>query len=87
MNRDRNTNFFHRRANNRRVKNIIKCLTDKAGNWVNEGPTNENMVLKYFGDLFSSTSSSNRDLTLDPVKPKVSANMNRALDGVQCGGN
>lgn len=53
---DRNTQFFHSRASNRRKQNNILRLKGEDGRWVENEEEVCSLVSRYFSDLFSSSS-------------------------------
>ncbi|KAL0451435.1 UNVERIFIED_CONTAM: hypothetical protein Slati_1121600 [Sesamum latifolium] len=55
--RDRNTNFFHSKANERRISKEIKHLQNERGEevWDKEGI--QGIILNYFQSIFGSSCS------------------------------
>ncbi|XP_062028440.1 uncharacterized protein LOC133744325 [Rosa rugosa] len=51
---DRNSKFFHRRASNRKQKNKIKGLFDDNGVWQTSSNGIEDVVMKYFQQVYAS---------------------------------
>ncbi|XP_024163967.1 uncharacterized protein LOC112170934 [Rosa chinensis] len=51
---DRNTTFFHRKASNRRSRNLIKGLLDDHGIWQTEPQEIQAILLQYFQTIFSA---------------------------------
>ena len=52
---DRNTKFFHATANNRQRKNRIEGISDLEGRWREGGEEVEDVILKYFTEIYSTT--------------------------------
>jgi hypothetical protein len=76
---DRNTNYFHNFANARRQRNQIKKLKDDQGNWL-EGTAYLNpMISDYFSGLFSTEVYDTDPSILEKVIPRVTTQMNEAL--------
>lgn len=57
-------------------------MTNEAGVWVSDDRGIESTVLDYFNNLFSSAGASNCDQILNTMKPRVTDEMNLALDRV-----
>ena len=55
---DRNTSFFHTLALIRRIRNIILCLKDNLGNWVQGKSEIADLIRSGFINLFSTSASS-----------------------------
>ncbi|KAL0395359.1 UNVERIFIED_CONTAM: hypothetical protein Slati_4502100 [Sesamum latifolium] len=51
---DRNTSFFHAKANERRLNKEIKCIKNEAEVEVTDKEGIQNVVLSYFCDIFRS---------------------------------
>ncbi|KAL5564572.1 hypothetical protein UlMin_027736 [Ulmus minor] len=79
---DRNLKFFHRNASARRAKNSIESLLDNNDNWCEDQKGIAYIAESYFNNLFSSSSpcSSDLDMVLNTMEPKVSSGMNEQLD-------
>lgn len=76
---DRNTSFFHARANKRRKRNTIKGITDDDGNWV-EGEENVARVARdFFSSLFQSNNEITSNMILQAVENCVTQEMNDKL--------
>ncbi|XP_057249396.1 uncharacterized protein LOC130590838 [Beta vulgaris subsp. vulgaris] len=52
---DRNTNYFHHKASQRRSRNKMKGLYDEEGVWQEDEDKLEEIVVSYYSKLFSST--------------------------------
>lgn len=76
---DLNTKFFHQQASNRRRKNSIKGLFDENGVWCNDEEDLEHIVLKYYGDMFSSSHPSCIPDVISVLPRVISAEMNGEL--------
>ncbi|XP_074352478.1 uncharacterized protein LOC141691607 [Apium graveolens] len=57
---DRNSSFFHKYATTRKEHNKIKKLKDKHGEWKEENAEIQEVITKYFTELFSSVKDSMR---------------------------
>ncbi|XP_073049463.1 uncharacterized protein [Primulina eburnea] len=80
---DRNSRFFHQKSSLRKVHNSIQGLISCHGDWCTEIMGMGNIVLDYFGRLFSSSSPNIADLDalVGIVEPTVDCTMNRILTG------
>ncbi|XP_024156142.1 uncharacterized protein LOC112164137 [Rosa chinensis] len=76
---DLNTRFFHHRASNRKKRNAISGLFNNDGVWCTEDSDLENIVLDYFGTLFSTSSPKNMDLFTNLFPQVVTGEMNSEL--------
>lgn len=77
---DRNTEYFHHSASARRQRNKIKGLKDDNGILrENIGEINP-MISSYFSGLFSTEVDDVDPLILDKVVPRVTTDMNEALN-------
>ena len=67
---DRNTNYFHTKASDRRRKNTISCIMEKEGNWHDS-----------IGGIveYSSTYLTRISEVLDIIPTKVTKEMNQLL--------
>lgn len=63
---DRNTKFFHQKANNWRIRNHIKGIINARGLWVKDDKGIKDTILNYYSDLFTSLPTHNPDLVLSP---------------------
>ncbi|KAH1107833.1 hypothetical protein J1N35_011601 [Gossypium stocksii] len=76
---DRNTQFFHARATNRKKKNNIARLKDINGHW-RENTTDICMAIReYFQRLFKSNLNSNSTLNLDYIDRCIPGEANDKL--------
>lgn len=50
---DRNTKFFHSRANGRRKRNYVGAIKDANGEWVYEAGVIKALAMNYFSSLFA----------------------------------
>ena len=76
---DKNTRYFHCRANQRNKRNYIVGLEDDAGAWwENEGQMG-GLIEDYFKSLFSTSHPSGFDDILSGIQPAISDEMNDVL--------
>lgn len=73
--RDKNTIFFHSKASNRRRKNHIGKIQDAYKVQVNDKDEMEDIIMGYFIDIFTSSSSLNLNNVLDGVTPYINSGM------------
>ena len=66
---DRNTRYFHCRANQRNRRNLILGLEDETGNWVEDEGQMSRVVQDYFGSMFTSSNPSGFDEILEGMQP------------------
>ncbi|KAL4383540.1 hypothetical protein GQ457_15G011040 [Hibiscus cannabinus] len=64
---DRNTSFFHARANNRRKKNLIKGIENHLGEWVEKVEDIFQVAQDFFSKLFQSNNGTSVDWILEAV--------------------
>jgi hypothetical protein len=76
---DKNTQFFHQKANQRRRNNMIESITNQDGRIVNERHHIEASFLSYFQDIFTSQQTYNIADTTRVVQNKVSPEMQEEL--------
>ena len=79
QNGDRNTSFFHAKALARHRKNLMEGLLDNDGVWQIEEDKLEEIAIRYFGDLFSTSNLVDFSDLLLVVQPKVTHAMNEWL--------
>ncbi|XP_042962749.1 uncharacterized protein LOC122297028 [Carya illinoinensis] len=75
---DRNSRFFHHKANARRKKNGFHQLQDECGNW-KRGDQMGVLVVDFFKNLFSSDSQPEFPECFSEVGVRVSPQMNEEL--------
>ncbi|XP_024155771.1 uncharacterized protein LOC112163728 [Rosa chinensis] len=78
---DRNTGFFHRKAQNRKRKNMLQGLYDDEGQWFEDDAGIENVVTSYFSKMFQASEIDYEAVhtTLEAIQPSVSEEMNAQL--------
>ncbi|KAA3471206.1 reverse transcriptase [Gossypium australe] len=76
---DRNTQFFHVRATNRKKKNNIARLKDMNGYWRENTTDICKAAREYFQKLFKSNLNSNTVLNLDYIESCISGEVNDRL--------
>ena len=76
---DRNTKFFHATTNNRQRKNRIEGISDLEGRWKEGGEEVEDVILKYFTEIYSTTFPTEFEASLGAVDRRVSEAMNVEL--------
>ncbi|KAL2896303.1 hypothetical protein RDABS01_038087 [Bienertia sinuspersici] len=67
---DKNTAFFHKKAQQRRYRNTIRGVFDDGGNWREEEEEMEEIFLEFFSNLFKANGSHDAELILNNVVPK-----------------
>jgi hypothetical protein len=70
-NGDKNTKFFHGKANQRKKSNQIKKIKDEEGMWWSGHDNVEKAFLHYFSDLFSTSSPTNVDQLCEVIQHKL----------------
>ena len=76
---DANTKYFHLSANERRRQNTIAGLFDSNGVWCVEDRQMEDVILKYFGDLFQSSRYSDFEKVISTIPTVISQELNQSL--------
>ncbi|KAL0011089.1 hypothetical protein SO802_006197 [Lithocarpus litseifolius] len=76
---DKNTKFFHQRANQRRRKNNISSIQDVDGSWKTSEDQISQVAENYFHDLFTSENPTDLDNVLDVVEKWFTTKMNNSL--------
>ena len=74
-----NTSYFHSRATQRNKKNFISKLLLEDGSMVRDNKQIGERLVKYFKQIFKSTSPTNFDQILQGIKTKVTPAMNSDL--------
>lgn len=77
---DRNTRYFHQKANMRQRRNCLYELMDEDEVWQEDRSGMEEVVVSYFQKLFTSNEEGNFDEILSHVNPSVTEEMNNSLD-------
>ena len=77
--RDRNSRYFHSKASARFQKNLIFGLMDSNECWQEDMEKDEETIVDYYMQLFSSSSTSDFSELINAVEPKVSHEMNNML--------
>ena len=77
--RDKNTKYFHNRANQCRRKNHILRIFDNEGKWCTSEVWFAQVAEAYFQDLFSSTQPNNIESFLNSFESRVTPQMNESL--------
>ncbi|KAK9992171.1 hypothetical protein SO802_027156 [Lithocarpus litseifolius] len=78
---DRNTKYFHCRANQRNRRNLITGLEDDNGNWVEDEAGLGKVVEGYFEQIFTSSNPSGFDNTLGGILSTAGVDLIDQLDG------
>ena len=76
---DRNTKFFHRKAQWRAKKNRINKLKKEDGNWCHDQQEMQGMAVDYFQHLFTENATINLQDIIDLIEPAVKAQANADL--------
>jgi hypothetical protein len=76
---DKNTKYFHMRANIRRQKNKIESIRDGNGQCCNKRDKIEQVFVKHFQNLFQSQPTHNINETVEVVKGSISNDMAKNL--------
>lgn len=76
---DRNTKFFHNKANQRQKKNSINKLLSADGRWVTKKEELMALVREYYINLFRSDGCEVTERVLRSIPKKVTETMNREL--------
>ena len=77
---DRNTRYFHCKANQRNMCNQILGLEDDSGFWVDDEEPMGAMVEEYLANIFTTFDPTSFDNILNCVAPTVTPNMNLGLN-------
>ena len=76
---DKNTKFFHQKANQREQRNRVTRLRDEAGTWFDEEEEITECFVSYFETLFGSENNCDTDPVIDLVQPLVEDTMKDML--------
>jgi hypothetical protein len=76
---DKNTKYFHMRANIRRQKNKIESIRDGNGQCCNKRDKIEQVFVEHFQNLFQSQPTHNINETVEVVKGSISKDMAKNL--------
>lgn len=68
---DKNTSFFHNKANQRQKRNTIKKTRDQHGNWIHGRKLLAETIRNYFMGLFASESTSKIDEFCSCIQGKL----------------
>ena len=77
---DKNTSFFHARANGRRKKNTIQGLFDNSSTWHTEESNILSIATDYFQNLFSTSNPTPSTDILDNIPTTITPQMNENLN-------
>ena len=77
---DKNTRYFHMRANMRRAKNKIIALLRADGTTTNDVQEMKAMTNSFYNTLYTSEGTENMDEVLNTVPCKVTQQMNERLN-------
>ena len=76
---DKNTSYFHHKANQRRKHNTIKGLFSDDGTWLSSREDMEGIITHYFETLFATGNPADFDAATAGIEAKVTEEMNREL--------
>ncbi|KAH6797549.1 hypothetical protein C2S52_022103 [Perilla frutescens var. hirtella] len=76
---DKNSNFFHQKASQRKKRNTIRQIKNENGQWCSNRKGVERILKDYFIKLFLTDVERNIDMVVNALESKVSANMNERL--------
>lgn len=77
---DKNTKYFHHKANSRKKRNLIRGLMDDDGNWRMSKTDIERLVLVYFESIFAADTPYGFPEALQGIVSVVNDDMNQTLD-------
>lgn len=77
---DKNTKYFHHKANSRRRRNTIKGLFDDNGVWLTSKADIERLITTYYENLFATSSPTGLDVAVNDVDTVITDDMNEFLD-------
>lgn len=75
---DQNTTFFHNSVRKRRINNHIPRLKNENGEWEEKGPALNNLMIRYFQNLFTAQSGESH-LVTNCLEKKVNQSQNDRL--------
>ena len=73
---DRNTQYFHHRASQRKRKNEIRGLWDKEGRWCKNMGDIANIAIDYFSELFTTSFPTKAVEVAETVQRCITEEMN-----------
>jgi hypothetical protein len=76
---DKNTKYFHMKANLRRKRNRIDSIIDSQGNIQYDEENIEQVFLEHFQNIFNSQNTCNIPETVEVVKGKINPGMHKYL--------
>ena len=76
---DRNTQFFHSKASQRRQRNYITKLHDANGGWCSGQAQVNATIVDFYQNLFTSSSPSNFEEVIETIPHVVTDEMNDML--------
>ncbi|XP_030969950.1 uncharacterized protein LOC115990242 [Quercus lobata] len=78
---DRNTQYFHSKASQRRRRNYIKGVYNREGRWCTDSRSMVVTVVEFYQGLFTSTNPTSFDDILEQIPHVVIEEMNSDLMG------
>ncbi|KAM0844489.1 hypothetical protein ACQ4PT_057047 [Festuca glaucescens] len=86
---DRNTSYFHRKANWRQSKNTIKRIRGLNGNWTDDPEDIKKLANEFFNELYTNNASISPsdllDLVHTPIDSEINANLCRDFSDEEIG--
>ena len=79
---DRNTQFFHGIATQRKQKHFIKGLKDSEGRWQSEEGIYTKILVDFYANLFTTSNPQKLDSIMDGVQRVVTEEMNSKLTAI-----
>lgn len=76
---DKNSSYFHHKANSKRMRNYIKGLEDDEGVWHKEKPTIQLIMIAFYASLFATRNSASPYAALIGIERVTSEDMNIKL--------
>jgi hypothetical protein len=77
---DKNTNFFHQKATQRRKRNRIDSIMDKQGTTHTDDEHIEKTLTYHFKELFTSQNTRNTHLAVEVVRNRLTEDMKETLN-------